>query len=68
MGSVELSMRLGLLCLGASIAGGIIAGAFEHWLASAPEPPRDARWRVGPRRLMAKVRRELEQTGRKRHG
>lgn len=63
---IGVSMLLGAVCLGAGLIGGVVSGLVNHWLAVEPDPAKSARWRVGPRRLMARVRRELERSSRRR--
>jgi hypothetical protein len=66
MDMIGASVWLGLLCLCAGIVGGCAAGVLEHWLATARDPSKAARWRVGPRELLGRVRRELEARGSRR--
>jgi hypothetical protein len=62
---IDLSIMLGLVCLGASLLGAALGAVIEHWLATEPrEPVARARWRVGPRRLLERTRRELAERGR----
>ena len=56
----DISNASALAFFCAAVLGGLISGAFNHWLEGEPrEPVMRARWRVGPRRLMERMRREL---------
>jgi uncharacterized iron-regulated membrane protein len=66
MDMIGVANVIGLVALCGAIIGGIVAGAVNHWLATEPDPAKTARWRVGPRRLMARVRRELERSSSRR--
>lgn len=60
MDMIGMATLLGLVCLCASVIGGTVAAIVEHWLGRERDPAKAARWRVGPRALMERTRREIE--------